>query len=116
MKTQPSNQRAVSTPSQTRLLLVALAGVCLATMTAMADDKPAGDAKKSDAKCCAAAPAKEKKTVMVVVTGSHIPQRVVLSDNNPKVAAPVSVITREDIDRSGQRTLIGVLSHHASVN
>lgn len=46
---------------------------------------------------------------LVVVTGSRIPQMVDMNDRNPRSSTPTSIITVEDIERTGDLTLCRAL-------
>lgn len=66
------------------------------------------DAKNcKDCKCeeCA----KNAKPKMVVLTGSHLPQRLTMMGRITDGASPVTVLTREDIENSGAMNLADAL-------
>lgn len=46
---------------------------------------------------------------LVVLTGSRIPQMVDMNERNPKSSTPTSVITTEDIERTGESSLCRAL-------
>ncbi len=46
---------------------------------------------------------------LVVVTGSRIPQMIDMNERNPRTSTPTSVITIEDIERTGELTLCRAL-------
>lgn len=46
---------------------------------------------------------------LMVVTGSRIPQMVDMNERNPRASTPTSVITMEDIERTGEMTLCRAL-------
>jgi hypothetical protein len=59
---------------------------------------------------CAHAPAPptaraEEAPPPVVVTGSHLPQRVDLSTGVPRTTGPVRIYTREELERTGEPDL-----------
>lgn len=46
---------------------------------------------------------------LVVITGSRIPQMVDMNERNPKTSTPTSVITIQDIERTGETSLCRAL-------
>lgn len=46
---------------------------------------------------------------LVVVTGSRIPQMVDMNERNPRTTTPTSIITIEDIERTGESSLCRAL-------
>lgn len=46
---------------------------------------------------------------LVVVTGSRIAQMVDINERNPRTATPTSIITIEDIERTGEMSLCRAL-------
>lgn len=46
---------------------------------------------------------------LVIVTGSRIPQMVDLQEQNPRLGTPTSIITMEDIERTGEISLCRAL-------
>lgn len=46
---------------------------------------------------------------LVIVTGSRLPQMVNLNASNPGIATPTSVITMDDIDKTGETSLCRAL-------
>lgn len=46
---------------------------------------------------------------LVVVTGSRIPQMVDMNERNPRTTTPTSIITIEDIERTGEMSLCRAL-------
>ena len=51
----------------------------------------------------------EKPTRYVVLTGSYIPQKVVVRSIGTNTTAPLRIIRRSEIDRTGRVTTEGVL-------
>jgi hypothetical protein len=58
--------------------------------------------------------AKGQKTVFV--TGSHIPQKVVVKAIGTNTDSQVRVYTREEMDRTGQFTTQGILAQDPSIS
>lgn len=107
MKTPPRSlcRGSFSAPASIRIAvltgLLAVSGALLA-----ADPAPK---KKEGARAPKAEPVKKSETLeKSVVTGSLIPQKV-KPGRTPATATPVVVISAEDIARSGESTVIGVI-------
>ncbi len=49
------------------------------------------------------------------VTGSRIPTEIDPDENHPKTMIPVTIISRDDIDRSGAISIGGVLRSHPAI-
>jgi outer membrane cobalamin receptor len=60
-------------------------------------------------------PQAETKDELVFVTGSRIPQRIKVSRVGTATYSPLRVIDREEIDRTGRRTIAGVLINEPSL-
>jgi hypothetical protein len=52
----------------------------------------------------AQAPAASPRAERIVVTGSHIPQRIDLASSQPQTVAPVRIYSRQQIDNTGRQT------------
>jgi hypothetical protein len=59
--------------------------------------------------------AKKPKVIFVEVTGSRIPQRVVLAGQQVNSGAPLYVVQGEDLSRTGATSVIGMLSLDPSI-
>ncbi len=59
--------------------------------------------------------ANKGKAVSVMVTGSHIPQTVVLKSVGTATESPLRVIGRSEIDHTGRFTTPGILSQEPSL-
>jgi len=57
----------------------------------------------------------EKPTKYVVLTGSYIPQKVVVRSIGTNTTAPLRIIRRSEIDRTGRVTTEGVLAQDPSL-
>jgi outer membrane cobalamin receptor len=57
----------------------------------------------------------QTKEELVFVTGSRIPQRIKVSRVGMATYSPLRVIDREEIDRTGRRTIAGVLINEPSL-
>ena len=60
-------------------------------------------------------PQAETKEELVFVTGSRIPQCIKVSRVGAATYSPLRVIDREEIDRTGRRTIAGVLINEPSL-
>ena len=58
---------------------------------------------------------KDQPPVMREVTGSRIPTELDPDDPYPKTRVPVTIITRDEIDRSGAIGVSGVLRNHPAI-
>ncbi|SRR6266536_1067668 len=92
-------------------LALLLAGLCLTIGSLSAGDP--GAVKKETTK--AVKPEQKKKSApaeTTVITGSLIPQKVTPT-RIPITSSPVVIISRADIERSGETSLAGVLRKQA---
>ena len=60
-------------------------------------------------------PASKPKVIYVEITGSRIPQRVVISGQQVNSDSPLMVYAGDDLKRSGATNVIGILSIDPSI-
>jgi outer membrane cobalamin receptor len=56
------------------------------------------------------------RVILVHVTGSRIPQRVVLNGTQVNSASPLTIMGRHDLSRSGASTVEGILARDPSIS
>ena len=84
-----------------------LAGLCLTAGTVLGGDEP-GVKKETKKEARPVVKQEKKAEEMAVITGSLIPQKA-KRGRILVTSSPVVVISRQDIERSGASTVIGVL-------
>lgn len=98
---------------KTMKLLLPLAAVVLAVVTAQAAEKKAMKTVGCCDDGCAAKPTKAQKKI--AITGTHIPVVPMIAGNTyVNTVQPVRVITRADLDRSGAQSLGQFLGNRAT--
>ena|SRR6266545_7871918 len=109
MKTPNRISGRRTTANSPGFLALSLAALCLTVGT-----MPAGDQMKKETK--KEIKLEQKKnggSETTVITGSLIPQKV-KPNRIPVTSSPVIIISRQDIERSGEATLAGVLRKQIS--
>jgi hypothetical protein len=99
---------------RTLLSGVACATVLLGT-SAIASEKAAQQRRGSVQQDETGLPPRER-VVLVQVTGSLIPQRVVLNGRQVNSASPMSMYGRNDLSRAGASTVEGILARDPSIS
>jgi len=89
-------------------LLLGGPNVVRAADKATTADRQSGPAMAT-AKATDAKPAPPRDEPTMVVTGSRIPQKISRLGPVPTTAAPISIITQEQLARTGSPTLAGAL-------
>jgi hypothetical protein len=90
------------------------ATVLLAT-SAIASEKAAQQRRGTVQQDDTGLPPRER-VILVQVTGSLIPQRVVLNGRQVNSTAPVSMYGRNDLSRAGASTVEGILARDPSIS
>src|ERR1051325_380625 len=102
-----SSRRFLCTAKALGYLTSLLAGLCLAVGTLSAAD-PGAVKKETKKEIKSEQKDKAAPEKVTVITGSLIPQKMKPS-RIPITSSPVVIISRADIERSGEATLAGVL-------
>lgn len=111
MKTPNRISGRRNTANSPGFLALSLAALCLTVGTMPAGDQ--GEVKKVTKKEVKLEQKKNGGSEATVITGSLIPQKV-KPNRIPVTSSPVIIISRQDIERSGEATLAGVLRKQIS--